>query len=105
MKYRVKTSVLLLAAFLLRAVARAAHPLVAYSKRLSVEPQIFVNDLALDNSGTAYLAWVHSYSGGAYVSRVDASGQLWTVRIGGVPSEQVGPYFDDASAVANGVNV
>ena len=59
-----------------------------------------MNGLAVDKSGAAYLAWGHYYAGGAYLSKVDAAGHLWTVRIGGAPSEPFGSYLDSASAVA-----
>ena len=70
----------------------AAHPIVVYSQWLPVEPSTFVSGLAVDPSGAAYLVRGHYYGGGADVSRVDTSGHVWTVRIGG--------DLDEASAVA-----
>jgi uncharacterized protein (TIGR03437 family) len=85
-------------------VVQAAHPVVVYSQRLPIESPIFVNGLAVDDSGAAYLVRGKYYAGGAYVSKVDASGHLWTVRIGGAPSEHYGTYLDEASAVATDVS-
>ncbi|HWB84328.1 MAG TPA: SBBP repeat-containing protein [Bryobacteraceae bacterium] len=90
----------LLAALVLQtAVTRAEHPVVAYSQRLP-DPPMFVSGLAVDHSGSAYLVRGNDYGGGAYLSKVDGSGHLWTVRIGGALSEQFGSYLDSASAVA-----
>jgi len=77
------------------AMIRADQPVVVYSQRLPETP-MFVSGLAVDASGIAYLLRGRYYAGGAYVSKVDASGVLWTVRIGGATAEQSGSYLEPA---------
>jgi hypothetical protein len=72
--------------------AQPAHPVVVYSQRLPVESSTYVSGLALDRSGAAYLTRGDYYGGGAYVSKVGPSGQVWTVQVGGA--------LDEASAIA-----
>ena len=87
------------AVFLQSGIVQAAHPVVVYSQRLPFPPHV-VTSLSVDHSGTAYVLGNWYYAGGAYVSKLDASGNLWTVRIGGTPSEKCGCYLDSATAVA-----
>jgi uncharacterized protein (TIGR03437 family) len=87
------------AVFLQSGIVQAAHPAVVYSQRLPFPPHV-VTGLSVDHSGTAYVLGNWYYAGGAYVSKLDASGHLWTVRIGGTPSEKCGCYLDSATAIA-----
>ncbi len=84
------------------AVARAAPLVVVYSQQLPGARN--VSGLAVDNSGAAYVLGGAYYGGGTYVSKVDSSGELWTVRIGGSPSEKFHAYLESASAVATDVS-
>jgi uncharacterized protein (TIGR03437 family) len=85
------------------AVAWAAHPVVVYSQRLPFPPHS-VTGLSVDHSGTAYVLEEWAYGGGAYLSKVDASGLLWTVRLAGSLAEKFGSnntgYIDEGTAVA-----
>ena len=87
------------AVFSQTAIISAAHPVVVYSQRLPFPPHVLTG-LSVDHSGTAYVLGSWYYGGGAYLSKVDASGHLWTVRIGGAPSEKCGCYLDSATAIA-----
>jgi len=78
---------------------QAAHPVVVYSQRLPFPPHL-VTGLSVDRSGIAYVLGNWAYGGGAYLSKVDASGPVWTVRIGGAPSENCRCYLDSATAIA-----
>jgi hypothetical protein len=76
-----------------------AGPVVAYSQPIPGLPQ-YISAAAVDDSGNVYLSGGAFYAGGAYVSKVNATGRVWTVRIGGSPSPGAGAYLDEASAVA-----
>src|SRR5262245_3825225 len=82
------------------AVVQAAHPIVVYSQRLPFGPPTFVSGLAADHSGATYLVRGLYYAGGAYVSKLDASGHLWTVRIGDTPSEKCWCCLASATSIA-----
>ena len=90
---------LLAAVFLPSGVISAAHPVVVYSQQLPFPPH-FVTGLSVDHSGIAYVLGSWAYGGGAYLSKVEASGLVWTVRIGGSPSEKCRCYLDSATAIA-----
>src|SRR5215471_5015474 len=87
------------AVFLQSAAAWAAHPVVVYSQRLPFPPHS-VTGLSVDHSGTAYVLEEWAYGGGVFLSKADASGNLWTVRIGGALDEKCRCYLDSATAIA-----
>ena len=87
------------AVFFQSAVVQAAHPVVVSSQQLPFPPHV-VTGLSVDHSGIAYVLGSWAYGGGAYLSKVDASGHVWTVRIGGAPSEKCRCYLDSATAIA-----
>jgi hypothetical protein len=80
------------------------HQLLDAMKRIrrALRPggRSFVSGLAADSCGATYLVRSIYYGRSAYVSKVDESGHLWTVRIGGALSETSGSYHDEATAVA-----
>jgi len=91
------------AVFFQGAVVRAAHPVVVSSQQLPFPPHV-VTGLSVDHSGIAYVLGSWAYGGGAYLSKVDASGLLWTVRLAGSLAEKFGSnntgYIDEGTAVA-----
>src|SRR5215472_10925899 len=90
---------LLAAVFFQSAVVRAAHPVVVSSQHLPFPPHA-ITGLSVDHSGIAYVLGSWAYGGGTYLSKVAASGNVWTVRIGGAPSEKCRCYLDLATAIA-----
>src|SRR5262249_49805979 len=94
-----RPGLLLAAMFLQSGIVQAAHPVIVSSQQLPFPPHV-VTGLSVDRSGIAYVLGSWAYGGGAYLSKVDASGHIWTVRIGGAPSEECRCYLDSATAIA-----